>query len=117
MFSVENQEGNLFIDFCLATIWLANSCTETSVKGLPLKISLVISDFKLSVINCCTSLCKIAEFKRNYKSLVNNFTILFSDKNSFKITFKAVYNGTAVIIPTMPKSKPPIIIIKKISKG
>ena len=50
-------------------------------------------------------------------SLVKDFTILLSDKNSFKITFNAVYIGIAVIIPTIPKSKPPIMIIKNISKG
>jgi hypothetical protein len=49
--------------------------------------------------------------------LVKDFTILFSDKNSFKITFKAVYIGTATIIPTIPKSNPPMIMIKNISKG
>jgi len=48
---------------------------------------------------------------------VIDFTILLSDKNSFKITFNAVYKGTAVIIPTTPNSNPPIIIIKNISKG
>jgi hypothetical protein len=49
--------------------------------------------------------------------LVKDFTILLSDKNSFKITFKAVYIGTAVIMPITPKSKPPIIIVKNISSG
>jgi hypothetical protein len=49
--------------------------------------------------------------------LVKDFTILLSAKNSFKITFRAVYKGTAVIMPIIPKSKPPIIIIRKISKG
>ena len=46
-----------------------------------------------------------------------DFTILLSDKNSFKITFNAVYKGTAVIIPTTPNRIPPIIIIKNISNG
>ena len=46
-----------------------------------------------------------------------DFTILLSAKNSFKITFNAVYKGTAVIIPTTPNKIPPIIIIKNISKG
>jgi len=49
--------------------------------------------------------------------LVSVFTISFSERNSFKITFNAVYSGTAVIMPVIPNNKPPIIMIKKISKG
>jgi len=52
-----------------------------------------------------------------YKSLVRLCTTLFSDKNSFNITFIAVYTGTATIIPVIPNRIPDIIIIKKISKG
>jgi len=49
--------------------------------------------------------------------LVSFFTKEFSAKNSFKITFIAVYPGTATTIPITPKSSPAIIIIKKISNG
>ena len=55
--------------------------------------------------------------KSNYKSFVSDFTILFSAKNSFRITFIAVYPGTAMIIPVTPKSKPPIMMTRKISNG
>jgi hypothetical protein len=43
--------------------------------------------------------------------------ILFSGKNSFPNTFRIVYNGTAIIIPIIPKRKPTIRITKNISKG
>jgi len=50
-------------------------------------------------------------------SFVNDLTILLSAKNSFRITFNAVYKGIAVIIPITPNNNPPIIIIKNISNG
>ncbi len=42
---------------------------------------------------------------------------LFSGKNSFPITFIIVYNGTAMIIPSIPERKPAIRITRNISKG
>ena len=50
-------------------------------------------------------------------SLVNNWIILLSGKNSFPITFKIVYKGTAITIPNIPNKKPAIRMTKKISKG
>ena len=59
----ENQVGSFFVDFCFASIWFANSWMEIVAKGLPFKISFVISDFKLSEINCWTSSFKIQNSK------------------------------------------------------
>ena len=50
-------------------------------------------------------------------SFVKDFTILLSEKNSFKITFTDVYIGIAIIIPKAPNNVPDAIITKKISKG
>jgi hypothetical protein len=55
--------------------------------------------------------------REGYKFFVRDFTILFLLKNSFKTTFMAVLQGTAIIIPVTPRSKPPIMMIRKISKG
>ncbi len=50
-------------------------------------------------------------------SFVKDFTILLSEKNSFKITFTDVYIGIAIIIPKAPNNVPDAIITKKISRG
>ena len=43
--------------------------------------------------------------------------ILFSGKNSLPITLNMVYKGTATIIPSIPKIKPAMSIIRNISSG
>ena len=52
-----------------------------------------------------------------YKFRVRLFTILFSDRNSLRMTFMEVYTGTATIIPKIPNKIPAMIITKNISKG
>ena len=48
---------------------------------------------------------------------VRSFITTFSGKNSFPITFKMVYNGTAMIIPKIPDKNPAIRITRNISNG
>lgn len=50
-------------------------------------------------------------------SFVSDLTILLLEKNSFKTTFKEVYIGMAIIIPTAPNKVPEAIMIMKISNG
>ena len=54
---------------------------------------------------------------KNYKFLVNTFTILYCGKNSFAITFIMVKRGTAITIPVIPNKVPEIKTTKKISNG
>lgn len=49
--------------------------------------------------------------------LVQNRTKPFSQKNSFIITLRTAYAGTATIIPIMPNRSPAAIMITKISMG
>jgi hypothetical protein len=49
--------------------------------------------------------------------LVKAFTILFSLKNSLKITFRTVYIGTAKSMPIGPANRPAKMIIRNISRG
>jgi hypothetical protein len=48
---------------------------------------------------------------------VSNFISAFSRKNSFPITFRIVYKGTAIIIPKIPDRNPAIKMTRNISKG
>ena len=118
MFFVLNHEGSFSLHFFLATICSTISCVVTFGKLVPLNRILEMSEFRYSSIYFCTSGCRIELFNlENYRSFVNDLTILFSAKNSFKITFKAVYVGTATTIPVIPNNNPPMIMIKKISNG
>src|SRR5690606_22389915 len=89
IFGVANHNGSFLPALFLLSICCTSSCTETFSNGLPAKASFEKSPSKFC-IKSWTSLFKRAVFNTYQRFRVRRFTILYSERNSFAITFKVV---------------------------